>query len=484
VKLVRVLYASTEVYPALKTGGLADVNAALPKALLGLGVDVRLLLPAYPALLQAAAGLRPVAQLHAPMVASEVRVLQGHIDGIAVYLIEADKLYQRPDNPYVDSEGRDWPDNHLQFALLGWTAAHFADGASDGWRPDIVHGHDWHAGLAPAYLAARSGERPGSVFTVHNLAYQGEFPAAMFNELALPAHFYSMHGLEFYGHVNYMKSGLHFADRITTVSPTYAREIQTPEHGLGMDGVLRARGGALSGILNGVDRDVWNPQTDPAIAARFSTLDPAGKLVCKQALRAEFGLATSSGPVFCVISRLTAQKGIDLVLDALPALLRRGGQMVLLGAGPPGLEARLRRAAARYPGAVGVRLGYDEQLAHRIIAGSDMIVVPSRFEPCGLTQMYGLVYGTLPLVHRVGGLADTVSDASAENLAAETATGFTFEGATVGALREAAARAFALWSKPALWDKVRHAAMSQDFAWTASALRYRDLYRDLRPLAQ
>jgi starch synthase len=423
-------------------------------------------------------------QRHVPMGASAVCVLQGRIDGIPVYLIEAGKLYARPGNPYVDSEGRDWPDIHLQFALLGWTAAQFADGVSDGWRPDIVHGHDWHAGLAPAYLAARNGERPGSLFTVHNLAYQGEFPATIFNQLALPASFYSMHGLEFYGHVNYMKSGLHFADRITTVSPTYAREIQTPEHGLGMDGVLRARAGALSGILNGVDQAVWNPQTDAAIAARFSASEPAGKLICKQALRAEFGLAASSGPVFCVISRLTAQKGIDLVLDVLPALLRRGGQMVLLGAGTPGLEARLRRVAARYPGAVGVRLGYDEQLAHRIIAGSDVIVVPSRFEPCGLTQMYGLAYGTLPLAHRVGGLADTVSDSNAENLAAGTATGFTFEGATVGALREAAARAFALWAKPVLWDAVRRAAMSRDFAWTASALRYRDLYRDLRPLAQ
>jgi starch synthase len=481
---VRILYASTEVYPALKIGGLADVNAALPKALLGLGVDIRLLLPAYPALLQAAVGLQPVAQLHTPFGATGARVLLGSIDGVPAYLIEAGTLYARPGNPYVDGEGRDWPDNHLQFAVLGWVAAHFADGAIGGWRPDIVHGHDWHTGLAPAYLAARSGERPGSVFTVHNLAYQGEFPAAIFSDLALPASFFSMQGVEFYGNVNYMKSGLHFADRITTVSPTYALEIQTPESGFGMDGVLRARAGALTGILNGVDYAIWNPQTDAAIAARYSTLDVTGKAQCKSALRAEFGLAASGGPIFCVISRLTAQKGIDLVLDALPALLRRGGQIVLLGTGAPELEARLRVTASRYPGAVGVRLGYDETLAHRIIAGSDVIVVPSRFEPCGLTQMYGLAYGTLPLVHRVGGLADTVIDTSAQNLAAGSATGFTFDGATVGALREAAARAFALWAKPALWDGVRRAAMSQDFAWTASALRYLELYQDLRPLAQ
>ena len=481
---MRVIYVSTELYPALKTGGLADVNAALPRALLELGADIRLLLPAYPALVQAVAGLQPVAQLHSPVGATEVHVLRGTSEGVPVYLLEAGNLYARPGNPYVDSEGHDWPDNHLQFALLSWTAACFAGGTIDGWRPDIVHGHDWHAGLAPAYLAARGGERPGSLFTVHNLAYQGEFPATVFNQLALPASFFSMHGLEFYGNVNYMKSGLHFADRITTVSPTYAREIQTPEHGSGMDGVLRARAGALSGILNGVDHAIWNPQTDPAIAACFSAHDPAGKAICKNALRAEFGLASSGGPVFCVISRLTAQKGVDLVLDALPALIRRGGQVVLLGSGVPGLEARLRAAAAKYPGAVGVRLGYDELLAHRIIAGSDVIVVPSRFEPCGLTQMYGLAYGTLPLVHRVGGLADTVRNASAQNLAAGTATGFTFEGPTVGNLREAAARAFALWAKPVLWDRVRRAAMAQDFAWAASARRYLDLYKDLQPMAQ
>jgi starch synthase len=483
---VRVIYVSTEIYPALKTGGLADVNAALPKALRGLGVDVRVLLPAYPALLQAATGLRPVAHLRAAVgataTATDVRVLSGSVGGVPAYLIEADKLYARPGNPYVDGEGRDWPDNHLQFALLGWVAAHFADAAIEGWRPDIVHGHDWHAGLAPAYLAARGGERPASVFTVHNLAYQGEFPAAIFNELALPAGFFSMHGVEFHGRVNYMKSGLHYADRITTVSPTYAREIQTPEYGFGMDGVLRSRAGALSGILNGVDSLVWYPQTDAAIAAPYTMQEISGKVKCKAALRAEFGLAAGDGPVFCVISRLTEQKGMDLVLDVLADLIERGGQLVLLGSGDASLEARLRQAAVQYPAAMGVRLGYDELLAHRIIAGSDVILVPSRFEPCGLTQMYGLTYGTLPLVHRVGGLADTVCDANADNLAAGTATGFTFEGAHADELLATVARAFALWAQLDQWEKVRRVAMSQHCGWETSAPRYLDLYRELRPL--
>ena len=480
---MRVIYVSTEIFPALKTGGLADVNAALSKALLGLGVDIRLLLPAYPSILQAVDDLRPVVRLHADVIAADVRVLSGRIGNVPVYLIEAGALYAKSGNPYVDEEGRDWPDNHLQFSLLGWIAARFADGAIDGWRPDIVHGHDWHAGLAPAYLAARGGDRPGSIFTLHNLAYQGEFPATRFKDLALPASFFSINGLEFYGKVNYMKSGLHYADRITTVSPTYAREIQTAEFGFGLDGLLRSRSGALTGILNGVDRSIWNPQTDSAIAAGFSNRDFAGKTKCRDALRSELGLACSEGPIFCVVSRLTAQKGLDLVMDVLPDLIGGGGQMVLLGSGDPDLEARMREAAPGYPGAVAFRFAYDEKLAHRIIAGSDVIMVPSRFEPCGLTQMYGLAYGTLPLVRRVGGLADTVCNVTAGTIAAGTATGFTFERAIAGELREAVVRAFELWKKPAQWRRVRQSAMSQDFTWEAAALRYVDLYRELRPLA-
>ncbi len=480
---MRVIYASTEVYPALKTGGLADVNAALPKTLRELGVDVRLLLPAYPAILKATIGLQRVAQLGGAPGTAGINILLGRIDGVPAYLIEAGNLYARGGNPYVDAAGHDWPDNHLQFALLGWTAARFADGAVDGWRPDIVHGHDWHAGLAPAYLAARGGDRPGTVFTVHNLGYQGEFPAPIFNQLDLPDGFFSMHGLEFYGKVNFMKAGLHYADRITTVSPSYAREIQTAEFGFGMDGLLRSRAGALRGILNGIDRTVWNPECDRLIAANYSSAEPAGKAACKEALRTECGLDAATGPVFAVISRLTAQKGLDLLPAVLPALVEGGGQLVLLGTGEPGLEADLQALAKRYPGAVSVRIGYDEALAHRIVAGSDVILVPSRFEPCGLTQMYGLAYGALPLVRRVGGLADTVMDASAEALASGRATGFCFEAATIEAFSAALAHALALWAKPRQWAQLRQTAMQQDFGWLPSARRYLDLYRELRPLA-
>ena len=331
---MRVLYVSTEVYPALKTGGLADVNAALPRALMGLGCDVRLLLPAFPALMAAATLTRVVVDFgHAGDVrgigptfgAGTVRIVRAMLNGVPAYLIDAPAFYARAGNPYVGPDGNEWPDNLARFALLGAIAARFADGSIDGFRPDIVHGHDWHAGLAPAYLAARGGERPASVFTVHNLAFQGLFPGETFAQLGLPSRFFSLEGLEFHGRVNLMKSGLHYADRITTVSPTYAREIQSAEQGCGMDGLLRARSGALSGILNGVDPAEWSPAADPRIAERYDRERIAGKAACRAALRASMGLDSGAiGPVFGVVSRLTTQKGLDLLL-AKRSLLERIG---------------------------------------------------------------------------------------------------------------------------------------------------------------
>lgn len=481
---MRVLYASTEVFPALKTGGLADVNAALPPALMGLGVDVRLLLPAFPALVGAARQRERVVVLGPAFGLDEIVISRASLYGVPAYLIEAPQFYAREGTPYGDAGGRDWPDNHLRFALLGWVAALFADGAIDGWRPDIVHGHDWHAGLAPAYLAARGGDRPASVFTVHNLAFQGQFEGAVFAQLGLPQEFFSMHGIEFHGQVNFMKAGLHYADRITTVSPTYALEIRTEEFGFGMDGLLRSRAGAIEGILNGVDGTTWNPAHDPHLAANFDLENLSGKDACKTALRAELGLDSgAAGPLFGAVSRLTGQKGLDLLLGALPGLLAGGAQLALLGSGEAAVEDAFAAAAARHPRQVAVRFEYDEALAHRIIAGTDVIAVPSRFEPCGLTQMYGLAYGTLPLVRRVGGLADTVRDADAASIAAGTATGFVFGEASAEALREAIARVFALWKMQSQWARVRRTAMREDFGWNAPAVRYLDLYRELRPRA-
>jgi len=476
---MRVLYVSTEVHPALKTGGLADVNAALPPALAAAGADVRMLLPGFPALLEAATAQGARIDIGAAFGIETIGLVPCRIGATPVWLIDAPTFFARSGNPYVDGDGRDWPDNAARFALLGWIAARFADGGFDAWRPDIVHSHDWHAGLACAYLRARGGAGPGSVFTIHNLGYQGQFDATAFAALGLPDHFFSMHGLEFHGKLNFMKAALFYADRITTVSPTYAREIQGAEHGFGMEGLLRSRAGALSGILNGIATDEWNPQTDRHLGARYSADQLRGKAACGDALRAELGLTSDKrGPLLGVVSRLTPQKGLDLLLEALPVLLAGGGQCALLGSGDAALEAAWLRAAAAHPGNVAVKLGYDEALAHRIFAGSDMIAVPSRFEPCGLTQMYGLRYGTLPLVRRTGGLADTVIDAASEH-----ANGFVFDAALGADLGAALQRALALWQQAKLWQAMQRRAMQADFGWAASAGRYITLYRELRPHA-
>ncbi len=477
---MRVLYVSTEVHPALKTGGLADVNAALPPALAAAGADVALLMPGFPALMEAATSRGRAIPLGAAAGAAEVALVPCRLGQQRAWLIDAPAFYARAGNPYVDADGRDWPDNARRFALLGRVAARFADGGVGAWRPDIVHCHDWHAGLAPAYLRARGGAVPGSVFTVHNMAYQGSFRAAEFAGLDLPAPFFSIDGLEFHGALNFMKAGLFYADRITTVSPTSAREIQTAEYGFGMQGLLQARAGALAGILNGVDTGAWNPRCDPALAAPYDAADPAGKAACRRALESEFGFeGATRGPLVGVVSRLTAQKGLDLLLEVLPALTAIDARIVMLGTGEPELEAAWGAAARRAPNRVAVRHGYDETLAHRIFAGADMIAVPSRFEPCGLTQMYGLLYGALPLVRRTGGLADTVREAGA----ATDGNGFLFDAANATALAAAIERAGVLWQTQAAWRRVQATGMRENFGWEAAAAHYLDLYRQIRPEA-
>ncbi len=486
---MRILQVCAEIFPLLKTGGLADVAGALPRTLQALGAQPRVLLPGFPAILAGLSAAREIARLHPPgaMAHSDARLVHGRLEAVGVdaYVIDAPGYYQRDGGPYADAAQQPYADNHLRFALLGWVAGALAQGLDAAWQPDVVHAHDWHAGLVPAYLAAAnsSGQRPGCVFTVHNLAYQGLFARSAFDALGLPEGFFSMHGVEFHGQLNFMKAGLYYADRLTTVSPSYAREIQGPEQGCGLDGLLRSRSHALSGILNGVDAAVWNPATDVALSDHYSAADIAGKARCRSALRRELGLAAKTdGPLYCVVSRLTEQKGLHLVLQALPALVASGGQFALLGSGDAGLEAAFGAAAAAQPDAIAVRLGYDESFAHRLIAGSDVILVPSLFEPCGLTQLYGLAYGTLPLVRRVGGLADTVADTRLETIDTD-ATGFVFDEFSHLALQQALARAGALYRRPADWKRVRTRAMMQSFGWERAARAYLDLYQELAPLA-
>jgi starch synthase len=484
--MIRTLHVASEMYPLLKTGGLADVVGALPPALMERGADVRVLLPGFPSIVAGVADLRLVAPLTQAFGAHDARLEYGTLgaSGVGIYVVRADSFFNRAGNPYLDAEHVPYGDNAQRFALLGSCAALIAQQLDPAWTPDIVHTHDWHAGLAPAYLKAaerRLGRALArSVITVHNLAYQGIFPAALFGQLGLPGDFFDMHGVEFYGQLSFLKAGLYFADRITTVSPTYAREIRTVAQGAGLDALLRTRAHDLSGILNGVDYAVWNPATDPALAANYTNTKLAGKSACKTALQARFGLAQKSDALlFGVVSRLTEQKGLDLLLAALPDIVKRGGQLAVLGTGDPALEAGLQRVAHAHPDAVAVEFGFDEALAHAIVAGSDVIAVPSRFEPCGLTQMYALAYGSPPLVHGVGGLADTVVDASLENLADDLATGFVFERFEPAALAAAIRRAFALYARRTEWKATQRRAMRQDFGWGASAERYLELYREL-----
>ena len=481
---MKVLHVAAEVFPLVKTGGLADVLAALPVALAEQGADVRLLLPGLPAILEAVQGARVVADIGSVFGALRVRLLLGRMPGthLPVYLVDAPYLYKRGGSPYQDSLGQEWPDNLQRFALLGWVAAHLAaDDADPAWTPDVVHAHDWHAALACAYMAAHAPTAAGSVFTVHNMAFQGLFPMADAPLLGLPSRLMSHAGLEFHGQLSFMKAGLQFAQRVTTVSPTYAREIATHEFGCGLDGVIRGRGANVSGIINGIDDSVWDPATDAAIAQRYDADRQAGKAACRRALQTELGLQLDEHALLItLVSRLTSQKGVDLLLACLPELVRAGVQLALQGTGDAALEAALRQAQQAHPGRIHVHIGYDEARAHRLIAGADAILVPSRFEPCGLTQLYGLRYGTLPIVRHVGGLADTVVDASPAHRAAGSATGFSFEAATPAALERCIRRAIELRADRAGWQAVMLRAMSQPLSWAEPAQQYMRLYAALQ----
>lgn len=474
---MKVLHACAELAPLLKTGGLADVTAALPKAEQAEGVDVRIIIPGFPAIYAGIPTTNFVAQVDT--FAGRVALRYGQYQGIGIYIIDAPYLYDRHGSPYHDCYMNDYIDNYRRFALLGWMACELACGIDPFWRAEIVHAHDWHAGMACAYLASK-GYPARAVFTIHNLAFHGMFQANHLHELWLPDHFYQIYGLEFYGQISYLKAGLYYADQITTVSPHYAEEITRDHNGYGFEGLLRERRDHMkfSGILNGVDPQIWDPDTDNLITANYSTDNLAHKTANKIALQAEVGLTVDKDALlFAVVSRLTYQKGLDLLADTLPTLISQGGQLVLLGCGDRWLEERFLYMASQYPQQIAVRIGYDEALSHRIMAGSDVIVIPSRFEPCGLTQLYGLKYGTLPLVRFTGGLADTVADCSLENLENGSANGFVFYECDNRQLSFAISRAFTMWRNPGLWKKVQYYAMQQDFSWQTIAKAYIALYK-------
>ncbi len=484
---MRILQVSAELFPLLKTGGLADVAGALPAALGAQGCAVRALLPGFPAVVAGLRAPEKVGSFTTPW-GEGVDIVLGELPGLGAaggalqaYVLVAPGLYDRPGNPYHDTQHNPYADNHRRFAALAWGAAHLAYGLDAGWSPQLVHCHDWHAGLAPACMAYwDSPQRVPTLFTIHNLAYQGCFAAACFADLGLPASAFGVNGLEFYGQVSFMKAALVYADHISTVSPSYAREIQTPEQGFGLDGLLRSRAAQLSGILNGVDGSVWDPGHDALLAHPFDGRKLTGKALNKAALQTETGLdLLPDAPLFSLVGRLTEQKGLPLVLGGVEEVVGGGGQLLVLGSGDTALEHALAAQAQAHPGRMAVRLDYDEALAHRIFGGSDVTLVPSRFEPCGLTQLYGLKYGSLPLVRRVGGLADTVVDTDLESLDDRSATGFVFDNFDTTDYRRAVRRAFALYRRRADWSRVRQNGMRIASGWEQSALLYRDLYASL-----
>jgi starch synthase len=474
---VRVLSVASEIYPIIKTGGLADVTGALPIALKAEGIETRTLLPGYPAAISA---LEKTEQVLAwrDFFGGPARLLSGSCGALDLLVLDAPHLFGRPGNPYLSPEGVDWPDNGLRFAALAGTAADIGLGGIPSFVPDVVHSHDWQTGLTSAYLHYSGQPRPGTILTVHNLAFQGRFPQQMLREIGLPADSFTMDGVEYYGDIGFLKAGLQFADRITTVSPSYAAEIQSDEGGMGLGGLLRARSGQLQGILNGIDIDVWDPATDQDIPDRFSLNDLGGRLANKAALQQRFGLQPDNEAILLgVISRLSWQKGLDLLIECIPTLLQEGMQLAVLGSGDAELERKFKAAAEANPRQIGVLIGYDERLAHLIQAGADALVVPSRFEPCGLTQLCALRYGTVPIVSRVGGLEDTVRDF--DETGSDHATGFKFGPVTTENLAAALRRANALFRDKAAWKKIQLNGMSTDVSWRSRASQYAGLYREV-----
>lgn len=476
---MKILFVASECAPFIKTGGLADVIGAVPKALEPLGVTPRVMIPLYSALSGLSAGAETIWQAE-ELFGGPARLLATRADDIDLLLLDAPHLFDRGGSIYLDPDGKDWEDNAFRFAALSQVAAMVAIEGVAGWVPDLVHVHDWQTGLVPAYLHQMSQATPPCVMTIHNIAFQGLFPSDILTEIGINKALYTVDGIEFYGNVGYLKAGLAYADRITTVSPTYAREIMEPEFGMGLEGLLSARQSDVVGILNGIDVDVWDPENDADLAQTYSARRLKAKEKNRQAVLERFGLTSpEDAPLFCVITRLTTQKGVDVLLDALPGLVGRGARLAVLGSGDRSLEAAFVAAAHRWPGQIGVIIGYDEALSHLMQGGSDAILIPSRFEPCGLTQLYGLRYGTIPVVSRTGGLADTVIDANEAAQTAECATGVQFSPVTAPALEHAIARTCDLYADKKGWSGMMRRAMRHPVGWAPSAKAYHAIYSDL-----
>lgn len=476
---MKILFVASEAFPFIKTGGLADVVGALPLALAKRQHDVKLLIPYYKGMALDGIDCQPVCCLGDPLGFGTMEVMKGRVTSsggdasIELWLLKCPALYERDGGPYLTPEGIDHVDNHKRFAALSWAGATLTlNGGLLGWQADIVHAHDWQVGLLPAYLSSWKVKHPPVLFTIHNLQYTGVFPRHSYTDLGLSEELYHLHGLEYFGNYSMLKAGIQYSDLVSTVSPTYAKEIQTDEYGCGLQGLLSDQQHKLHGVLNGVDTQIWNPATDTALAATYDKTSLDKKALNKRTLQRHCGLPESNAMLFGVVSRLTQQKGLDLVLEALPPLLSNGVQLVVLGSGDKSLEQKFTALAQQYPDQVSVRIGYDEPYSHLLQAGVDCLLIPSRFEPCGLTQLYALQYGTLPLVRATGGLADSVWECEPD----KPQTGFVFQEANVEALGATMRRAVAMHQQPETWRQIQQQAMAQDFDWCTAAAVYESLY--------
>ncbi len=475
---MKILSVASECAPLVKTGGLADVVGALPGALRPLGVEMRVILPGYSGL---ADRLTDVRRIDVPLAGeAPAQVLEGHAGALSLLLVEAPDLYDRPGGPYQAGDGRDYPDNDLRFAYFARVAAAVARSGAASWRPDLVHAHDWQAGLTPVYLRSGAGPPPPTLMTIHNIAFQGLAPMDRAAALRLPEAALTMEGAEYWGQIGFLKGGLALADRISTVSPSYVGELMTEAFGMGLDGLLRRRARDVVGILNGIDTTSWDPAGDPSLAAPYSAADMSGRAANRQALGERFGLTVdAAAPLYIVISRLTRQKGLDLLGEVLPVLLESGGALAVLGTGEPDLERLFRDAAKRHAGRVGFVNAFDEPLSRLMLAGGDAILVPSRYEPCGLTQLLGQRYGAVPIVARTGGLADTVVDANVAARRAGVATGIMHAPDSAEALAAALRLAAELFGAPGTWERLVSNAMALPVGWETSAAAYKALYASM-----
>lgn len=476
---MQVLSVASEMFPFIKTGGLADVSGALPRALGSHGIAVRTMLPCYPAVKRRLPADASVVHRYDNLFGGQASIIAAQLEGHDLLLFDAPHLFDRPGGAYGDGTGNDWADNWRRFAAFSRAAADVALGAAGDWKADLVQAHDWQAAMTPAYLRYDQRSAPPSVMTVHNLAFQGRYPASIFSQLGLPAQAMSIDGVEYFGGVGYLKAGLQAASAITSVSPTYVQEIRTPEFGMGLEGLINGRGGDLYGILNGIDTKEWDPETDPHLVASYSAKTLARRAANRRAIRERFQLEDDASPIICVISRLTWQKGMDILAAEVGRIVGLGAKLAILGSGDAALEGAFIAAASRHAGRVGVVTGYDEALAHLLQGGADAILIPSRFEPCGLTQLYGLRYGCIPAVARTGGLADTIIDANHAALAAGVATGFQFAPGSGDAMVEGLHRLMTVFRNRKAWSALQRQAMKTDVSWDASAAEYAELFRAL-----